>query len=168
MRVFFSLLLFTGFLAVVPAYPQAKNVTNADLEKYKQKRLQAEKDYADNYAKMGFPSPEELQKQIDKSKTELEALAARLTKERIERERIEAEQEAARQAATPGVTIFTGGYDDWRNDYYWGQQFYRRPWRGFGPRYYARPISVGNGIPIIDYGYGNPRNFGPGTRVRMR
>ena len=168
MRVIVSLLLFTCVLAVAPAYSQSRSVTNADLEKYRQKRLQAEKDYADNYAKMGFPSPEELQKQIDKSKAEREALAARLTRERLERERLEAEQEAARQAATPSVTILNGGGGYTYPGYYWGNYFYRRPWRGFGPRLYARPISVGNGIPIIDYGYGNPLIQGPGPRFGRR
>ena len=164
MRVFVSMLVFSGVLAVVPAFSQARSVTNSDLEKYRQKRLQAEKDYNENYAKMGFPSPEELQKQLDKNKSEREALAARLTQERIERERIAAEQEAQRQATTPAVTIVNGGgYNDWYPNYYWGRYYYRRNFRGgFGPRLYAAPISVGNGIPIIDYHYGNPLIQGPG------
>ena len=42
---------------------QTKKVTNADLEKYRTERLKAEKDLRENYAKLGFPSPEELAKQ---------------------------------------------------------------------------------------------------------
>ncbi len=95
MRVIVSLLLFMGVMAVIPAFSQARTVTNADLEKYRHARLEAEKDYNRNYAKYGFPSPEELQKQLDKNKTERDALSARLANERIEQERVAAVLEAA-------------------------------------------------------------------------
>jgi hypothetical protein len=39
-----------------------KTVTNADLEKFRQKRVAAEADYRANYKKLGMPSPEELEK----------------------------------------------------------------------------------------------------------
>ena len=39
---------------------QTRTITNADLEKYKQKRLAAEKELRENYRELGFPSPEEL------------------------------------------------------------------------------------------------------------
>ena len=42
-----------------------RNVTNSDLETFRQKRLDAERDYRENYERMGFPSPEELAKQRD-------------------------------------------------------------------------------------------------------
>ena len=71
---------------------QAKTVTNADLEKYRNKRVQAERDYEANYARMGFPSPEELQKQIEKSRVERDALSARLTAERLQREQTSSPQ----------------------------------------------------------------------------
>lgn len=156
MRVFVSLLLFMGVLAVVPAFSQARTVTNADLEKYRQQRLKAEKDYNKNYEKMGFPSPAELQKQLDKSKTEREALSTRLTNERLEQERVAAvlaaAQEMARQAATPDVTIInpsTQYRDRWVYPYYnWNQQYYQPyPYRGYQPPIYVQP-GIGNGIPI--------------------
>lgn len=154
MRVYVSLLLFIGVLTVFPAFGQSKVVTNADLEKYRQKRLQDEKDYSENYTKMGFPSPQELQNHFEKSKTERDALSARLANERLERERIEAEL-ASQQPDTPPVTIVNGSTeyrDRWvyPNNYPWYQPFYR-PYRGYR-RFPAQP-GVGNGIPMMDYGY---------------
>ena len=78
------------------AQSSGKVVTNADLEKYKQKRLAAEKDYRENYARMGFPSPEELAEQIEKSRQELER-----TSEIYRRQRL-----LQQQSAAPAVTYF--------------------------------------------------------------
>lgn len=86
-----QILLFIGLifsLASVTA-AQTRNVTNADLEKYRQKRLAAEREYRENYKQLGFPSPEELEKQIEKSRAEREELSARLRLERLEREKIQ-------------------------------------------------------------------------------
>ena len=55
------------FVAANLTAAQTKTVTNSDLEKYRQKRLQAERDYRENYAKLGFPSPEELERQIEQA-----------------------------------------------------------------------------------------------------
>jgi len=156
MRVIVSLLLFMGVMAVIPAFSQARTVTNADLEKYRHARLEAEKDYNRNYAKYGFPSPEELQKQLDKNKTERDALSARLANERIEQERVaavlEAAQEMSRQAATPEVTIINGT-TEYRDRWiypnpYWNQPYYP-PYRGNRPRYFPTQPGIGNGIPIL-------------------
>lgn len=53
------ILISSGFAAAQTA---KRTVTNADLEKFRQKREQAEADYRANYKKLGMPSPEELQK----------------------------------------------------------------------------------------------------------
>ncbi len=82
-------LLFILCLALASsAFGQIKTITNADLEKYRQKRLQAEKDYRENYERLGFPSPAELQKQNEQSRRELSELAARLEQEEIQRQSI--------------------------------------------------------------------------------
>lgn len=44
------------------AFAQTKTITNTSLEKYRQKRLQAEYDLRTNYAELGFPSPDELER----------------------------------------------------------------------------------------------------------
>lgn len=170
MKVRLGFLVFFGLLAAIPVFAQTRSVTNADLEKYKQKRLKAEKDYIDNYERMGFPSPAELQKQIERNRVEREALAARLTAERLQREQAEAERAAlAAEAATrnePNYYFFSGnqgsGFYGYPNSYYYG----RGPrGRGFPRvRQYNPLINVGNGIPI------NGNNFYPVVRqpaIRM-
>ena len=61
-RILLILSLILAASALVFAQTGArKTVTNADLEKFRQKRLQAEADYRANYKKLGMPSPEELE-----------------------------------------------------------------------------------------------------------
>jgi hypothetical protein len=105
-------------------YTAWKTITNTDLEAYKQKRLAAEKDYKENYEKMGFPSPEELDRQRDADMAVRMDLAsqlrqARLEKERndiesarviVEAERVAVEREAAQQAAEARESYSYGGY----------------------------------------------------------
>src|SRR3982751_4028124 len=106
MKVKMLIIFGLSILAAIPAFAQTRSVTNADLEKFRQKRLKAEKDYRENYAKMGFPSPEELDRQIEKSRIEREELAARLTAERLQREQIEAERaEAASYSEQSGYFV---------------------------------------------------------------
>ena len=81
--VFCLMFLAVGFASAQTA---RKTVTNADLEKFRQKRLAAEKDYRDNYEKMGFPSPEELEKQHEQDRKDMSELSARIEKENYDRE----------------------------------------------------------------------------------
>lgn len=60
--LFFSLMLVLSGVSLA----QTKTVTNADLERFKQKRLQAEAEYRAKHKELGMPSPEELeQRQAD-------------------------------------------------------------------------------------------------------
>lgn len=142
-----------SLLTTLSAFAQTKTVTNFDLEKYRDRRLSAEKDLRENYARLGFPSPDELERQREKDRIEREALSARLTKERYERERIEAEQTRAnneirylRSVETPvypryspgfGGIIYSGGYfPRHRHNRYWGI----RPWF---------PVPIEPSVPIF-------------------
>lgn len=62
----FSLIFVAAGLA--SAQTARKTVTNDDLEKYRQKRVQAEADYRANYKKLGMPSPEELEQRAAESR----------------------------------------------------------------------------------------------------
>lgn len=61
-----KLWLTLGFIFVISnivlAQTAKKTITNEDLEKFKQKRLQAEAEYKAKYKELGMPSPEELEK----------------------------------------------------------------------------------------------------------
>lgn len=174
MKVKMMLLVCLVGLAAVSAFAQTRTVTNADLEKFRQARLQGEMDYRENYRRMGFPSPRELEEQLENSRIERETLAARLAGERLERERIQADLAAAiitgEQRAAAAVqdnpepvgpqlyygypsTIFRGGY-------------YNRG-RYYGNRNRNRFPSFGNGIPMVDFGYG-PGGIFSSPRTRRR
>lgn len=86
--LFFVVLMIGG----ISVFAQTKTVTNADLEKFRAERLRVEKEYRENYAKWGMPSPEELEKRRQESAAELAATAERLRAERAEQERFEAQQ----------------------------------------------------------------------------
>ena len=81
--------LFLGLIFSVSSltFAQTKTITNADLEKHRQKRVQAEREYRENYKRLGFPSPEELERQIEESRIQREELSARLQAEKEEQER---------------------------------------------------------------------------------
>jgi hypothetical protein len=68
------------------AFAQRRTVTNEDLEKYRQRRLAAERDYRENYEKMGFPSPEELNRQIEEDKERSLKISEQLRVERLRKE----------------------------------------------------------------------------------
>lgn len=52
-----TLLLMSSLFA-----QQTRVITNFDLEKYREKRIQAEQEYLQTYQKKGLPSPEEIEK----------------------------------------------------------------------------------------------------------
>ena len=62
-KVLFILCSIFITVSFASAQSAKRTVTNTDLEKFKQKRLNAERDLRENYEKLGFPSPEELEKQ---------------------------------------------------------------------------------------------------------
>ena len=66
-----------------------RTITNSTLEKFQQKRLAAEREYRDNYARMGFPSPEELDRQREADMAARLQLAEQLRHARLEKERLE-------------------------------------------------------------------------------
>ncbi|MBK9155217.1 MAG: hypothetical protein IPM25_13535 [Chloracidobacterium sp.] len=160
----------TAILAVIfvfatVASAQTRTVTNADLEKFRQARLKAEKDLEERYKEMGFPSPEELRKQAEKDRTEREALAKRLFEERMQRERQEAAREAAARAAD-SVQYYYSDRDQYSPGFYQAY-FYPRYYRPFRVRQFSPPINVGNGIPVVNY-YGTPFISRPRPVFRTR
>lgn len=95
MNIKWFLFLSIFGISAISALAQARTVTNFDLEKYRTQRVQAETDLRENYAKLGFSSPEERAKRDEAQRKVDLALA-----ERFERERIL--QEAADAAARGG------------------------------------------------------------------
>lgn len=140
-RILLVLSLIFSVAALTSA--QTKTVTNADLESFRQKRLAAEKDYRENYAKLGFPSPQELEKQLAEDQRRLEELSEKLRAERLERERtgaLEAQNDfLARQSAYLQNQDYN--YPAERRNYYYNLQpfgFYNYSFPKYRPRYNRR------------------------------
>jgi hypothetical protein len=140
---------------VVPALAQTKTVTNSDLEKYRQQRLQAQREYRENYEKWGFPSPEELERRNEKSKLEMQQLSEKLLAERLESESMQMQRELAAQRdrlVTEPVEV--GTYSD---GYF----------PGYGSLYYANQYR-GRRRGQTQYGYYAGGQFWPKPRPDLR
>ena len=113
--------LFLGLVLSFAAvgFGQVRTVTNSTLQKFQQKRLDAERDYRDNYARMGFPSPEDLDRQRDADMAARLQLAEQLRTARLEKERIDLERQGlALQAAA--LERERESNDGYYNGYYGG------------------------------------------------
>ncbi|NJM52085.1 MAG: hypothetical protein HC846_01035 [Blastocatellia bacterium] len=75
----FSLILVLSGIAL--AQNAKKTVTNADLEKFKEKRLQTEAEYRAKYKELGMPSPEELEQRNAEDKRRLAETSQRIRAE---------------------------------------------------------------------------------------
>ncbi|MGQ0541284.1 MAG: hypothetical protein ACT4O9_05445 [Blastocatellia bacterium] len=148
-RLLFVLCVVLGLTGFAAA--QVRTVTNADLEKFSQKRVQSEKEYRENYAKLGLPSPEELEKRRTQEAKERDELSARLRGERLERERIEYEQ-SRRQIEQSRLDAYYrslnyiqreppyGGY------YFYGVPRFRRPFFPYGNRFLPAWRAAGGSV----------------------
>ena len=106
---------------------QTKTISNADLEKYRQARLTAEREYRENYERLGMPSPAELDRRREQSRIETERLSEKLRAEEVERERIDVQREAGepRYVTAIQTPIERRGYAP---IYYWSNdRRYRSP-----------------------------------------
>ncbi len=159
------ILLFIGlaFISASAVAAQTRAVTNEDLEIYRQKRLAAERDLRENYERLGFPSPAEMQKQIERSNAERSALSARLEAEKLQRDQLDLE----RQRSENDVQNRNRQYQTENNQRYEGNYF---PGYGLSGFYGFPNLGYQNNIFNRGYrdGFGNHRNFGNQPRVEYR
>lgn len=143
-RVLFFLCAMTAFAGFAAA--QGKTVTNADLEKFKQKRVQAEKGLTEYYAKMGLTEADIAKRDAVDAKAR-EELSARLRASRLEQERLE--QEARdREVQASQVSVFVPqteqgytGYFLYGNRYYGYRRVGNRPYNR-GVMWRATPMGI--------------------------
>jgi len=108
-RAFFVVCLISS--GVGGAYAQVRHsVTNMDLERYRQQRVNAERELREDYTKLGFASPEELARRNAESQQQLIDLSRQLKSDRLERERLELERERVIQMSQPIVQQLPYGY----------------------------------------------------------
>jgi len=142
-----ALILAVAAAAFAQAEPKTKTVTNADLEKYRQARLAAEKDLRENYEALGFPSPEELDRRNVESNRELADLAQRLR----ERDRRLAERQRIYYppATTQNAPVYpypNPSFVDYGGRYAPAYLYYQYYYPGYGRRAYRYP-----GLPPTGY-----------------
>lgn len=162
-----SLLTTTGVLA------QGRTITNFDLEKYRTERVKAEADLRENYARLGFPSPEERARRDAEAARQAGELALKLRAQRIEQERIDAERENTERLAA-AYARSNQVQQVYQEPYYWGGYWYSGGWyrpqvvrpRPYvtQPGYYAGGNFWPVGSPIVisprgqGHGQGSPGN----------
>lgn len=131
-----------------------KIVTNLDLDKYKEQRLEAEKDLRENYEKLGFPSPEELEKQRKIEDEERTRLSEKLRRERLEREQIYYEQQYLQSQDTPDIYLIQNS-NGYRSYPFYGGGYYSNP--RYGNRIRNSNPYYKNGIGPVGGGFFGPR-----------
>lgn len=149
--ILFSILMTVGFAS---AQTERRTITNFDLEKYKQQRLEAERDLRENYEKLGFPSPEEMEAQRKEADLERERLAESLRRERLEREQLYYEQQYFQTQNTPDIYLIqnSGSY---RSFPFYGSGYYSSP--RYGGRTRNSNPYFKNGIGPVGGGFFGPR-----------
>ncbi len=163
-RAILVLGIIIGICSVAAA--QTTTVTNKDLEKYRQKRLQSERDLRENYREMGFPSPEQLEAQNRESRKELSELSQRLRESQLKRE----EYERRNSYQTRVVNTEQADFIDYQQ--YYGVTYFTN-FNRHGRYHHNRRIREGrraNGIRIQGFFGNGQRNrrttaFGPDRRL---
>lgn len=162
-KSFFLLLCFLAVFAQA-LFGQTRTVDNFTLDKYKQQRLSAEKDLRENYAKLGFPSPEELERQRKEDAAKTDELLDKLRQEDLEQQRIDLERQrvaidAARlqQESQPQVVVGNGYDSVYGSGYYsnYGGRYHsNRGRRNLNPYVYGPMVRVTPvGVTVV----GNPQ-----------
>jgi hypothetical protein len=164
--------------AGIPAFAQTKTITNSDLEKYRTKRLAAERDLRENYESMGFPSPDELERLNEESRRERAEFAENYRQQQIERERIEAESGPSQVfyyvPQTNGRSYGSYYYGGFAPLYYYGNRYvnrtnrYRKPGPGYINNQLIRSNWLRQSAPMRNTYRGNFRNSRSTPRTNPR
>ena len=129
-----KVLIFVGLITTISCVSVAAQtrhtITNLDLEKYKDSRVAAEKQLRENYAALGFRSPEERAKSDAADAQALTALSEKLRAERVSQEQAAAASEAwaayyrGRAALQNGSIV----YVPQQTGLYYGYVYYGNRW----------------------------------------
>jgi len=148
-----------------------RNITNADLKVYRDTRIQADREYRENYRQWGLPSPEELDRRRDESMRDMVDLSLQLRAQRLQRDRLDADvqmerdrldamQQMANQLSAPAQEPYPS-YPYYNGGSIWGGSPYYNP-------YYGRRRGLGQLFPYYNQPYGprvQPgRRYGQGIR----
>jgi hypothetical protein len=149
--------VLVSFVLTASAQWAIRTVTNADLEKYAQERIEADKQYRQNYASRGMLSPEEVQARADDRMNQTIELANKIRSDDLERRRLDLAAQAqilearrldAREAAEQSTAVV----------------YYPNPYNGYGG--YNGYILGGEGYGYYSGGYGYYGNRRYGRHYR--
>jgi type II secretory pathway pseudopilin PulG len=79
-------IVILSLASAISAFAQTKTVTNADLEKFRQQRVESERNLRAEYARKGFPSPEQIEQQNRQRRFEMEQYSDQLRTQRLQSE----------------------------------------------------------------------------------
>jgi hypothetical protein len=149
MKIQILLLLSLIFAVSLLGSAQTKTVTNADLEKYRQRREKADADYLATYKQRGLPSPEELKRREEARHEWLRDFSQKAEAER----QISAADLAARANALRSEIVSGEAQANYLRDLlnrYPGQQVFYSSF--FTPYFRQR----NRGVVYNGYSYGSP------------
>lgn len=117
-------ILVLSLIVTAPVWAQTKTVTNADLEKYRQQRLESERKLREEYARQGI-TVEQIERQNAAERAALDKLSDELRYRRIQEEIARANAaSAARTGAQPNYIVTPDGYTGGFVYSYGGYPFY--------------------------------------------
>lgn len=79
-------IVILSLAAAVSAFAQTKTVTNADLEKFRKERVESEKNLRAEYARKGFPTPEQIEAENEQRRARMEQYSEQLRNQRLQTE----------------------------------------------------------------------------------
>jgi hypothetical protein len=136
-RSFFVLVSILAFAGIGAAQRQ---VTNADLETYRDQRVRAQAELRQDYARLGFPSPAELERREKERNRHIDQLASTLRQQSLDENKSYREYESA-FASRPQQVIVEQPEQD--------------------PFHAGDPVYPTYGYPSYGYpGYGYPGTYG--------
>lgn len=127
------------FLTTFSFAQTTRTVTNSDLEKFRQKREQADAEYRATYKQRGLPSPEELEQREVVRQKELAEYAARAREIQRQEDEIQSRQPQRVVIQTPYYSNGQASYYYTQEPFYYGGQIYYnggRRYRGNRRVYY--------------------------------
>lgn len=136
--------LFIG-ASIVSVAAQKRTITNAELERYRQARLNAEREYRENYERLGQPSPTELERRAEEQRKSSIETARQIMQHEVEREWMEVYRDSYYYSRPSGVMLSPrsrGGWDEFDGiapSYLYPGYFGRRG----GNRFNRQPIQSG-------------------------
>ncbi len=101
-RSFFVLVSILAFAGIGAAQRQ---VTNADLETYRDQRIRAQTELRQDYTRLGFPSPAELERRERERNRHIDQLTGTLRQQSLDEQRSFRDYESAMAPRSPQVVV---------------------------------------------------------------